>query len=357
MRDRVIVCCTPFGEDWSWFVQDLTASDVRWRFYSDRARYFWQHLLQRPNFNTPVAGLLAALSAKFNGASLLISVDPRLSFWCSLFCRIFRVHTEHLVFSFNFPELPRGWKQRLFAFAFKRIHKLRVHSQMEVELYSEHFRIPQDRIQVGLWCMNAPEVDPVKPLHSLPYACAIGGNARDYQTLLLAAQLTPEIPMVWVVRPENVAGMDVPSHVKVVCNIPYGEAMNYLQHSQYMVLPLKGAEVPCGHVTIVSAMLLHKAIIATNSAGISDYVQEEVNGLLCRPSDPDHLADAMRTLWKDKVWSERLGEEGFAFAERNCSESKVREEMTVFFRERSLLRTNAVDETENTSLFASSTAQ
>ncbi len=77
-------------------------------FYSDKARYFWQHFLQRPNLNTLVAGLLAALSAKLRRADLLISMDPRLTFWCSLFCRLFDVKVEHFVYSFNFAEIPRG---------------------------------------------------------------------------------------------------------------------------------------------------------------------------------------------------------------------------------------------------------
>ena len=337
MRERVIVCCSPFGRNWSWFVQDLTAPDVRWLFFSDKARYWWQHLLQRPNVNTPLAGLLSALAARRTKASLLISVDPRLSFWCSLFCRLLQSDVEHLVFSFNFPELPKGWKRRLFSYAFQKIDAIRVHSQMEVELYSQYFGLRKDRIAVGLWCMNMPEVSPVAPLHAPPYVSAIGGNARDYETLLLAAKRSPDIPMVWVARPENVAGMTLPSHVKPVFDVPYGEAMNYLKHSRFMVLPLKGSDVPCGHVTIVSAMLLQKAMIATDSAGISDYVQENISGLLCRPGDPVDLAEKIRLLWTDPQQADEMGRSGADFARKHCSENQVRLEMSEFLEQRGLL--------------------
>ena len=338
MRDRVVVCCTPFGEPWSWFVQELTAPEVRWLFFSDKARYFWQHYLQRPNLNTPFAGLRAVLAARSEKASLLVSLDPRLSFWCALFCRMLRVEVEHLVFSFNFAELPTGPKRRIFSYAFRHIDRVRVHSRMEVALYHRYFGIPRDRIRVGLWCMNTPEVAPAEPLKQGRYACAIGGNARDYLTLLRAAEQAPEIPMVWVVRPENIAGLSLPAHVTAVCNIPYAEAMNYLQHSAFMVLPLKGAEVPCGHVTIISAMLLSKAVIATDSAGISDYIEEQRSGLLCPPADAEALSDAMRSLWADEERTQQLGEHGREFAERHCSEAQVRRELTAFLGERGLLR-------------------
>ena len=342
MRDRVIVCCSPFGTDWTWFVQELTAKDVRWLFYSDKARFWWQHLLQHPNFNTPLAGFLAALAAKRRKASLLVSVDSRLSLWCSLFCRMLGANVEHFIFSFNFPELPRGWKRKVFSFAFRSIDSIRVHSQMEVALYSEYFGIPQERIKIGLWCMNTPEVSPEQPLHTPPYVSAIGGNARDYQTLLAAAEQSPEIPMVWVVRPQNVAGMTIPANVKLVCDVPYGEAMNYLKHSQFMVLPLKGADVPCGHVTIVSAMMLHKALIATDSAGISDYVRDRESGLLCRPGDAKDLAEKIRLLWKDDAWSKELGDNGARFAETHCSEDRMYSEMSLFLQDRGLLREELV---------------
>ena len=43
--------------------------------------------------------------------------------------------------------------------------------------------------------------------------------------------------------------------------IPYPRAMNILQHSRFMVLPLKGSAVPCGHVTLVAAMLLFMVVV------------------------------------------------------------------------------------------------
>lgn len=333
---RTIVCCTPFGDDWTWFVQHLTAPGVRWIFTSDKPTRPWQRHFQHPNLITPFATLRTALTARRTRAALLITVDPRLSFWCALWCRLLGVRIEHFVFSFNFPELPRGAKLPVFRFAFQQLAQLRVHSTMERGLYARHFGIPPERIRVALWAMNEPEIEPGTPLEPGDYLSAVGGNARDYRTLAAAARLLPAIPQVWVVRPENLAGIDLPPNVRVVSNISYKASMNYLAFSRFMVLPLRGAEVPCGHVTLVSAMYLRKAIVVTDSAGVHDYVQANRNGLLCPSNDAQAMSAGMAELWNDPARAARLGTNGRAFAEQTCSDASVAAEMSAYFHTLSL---------------------
>jgi len=336
MKQRTIVCFTPYGEDWTWMIQELTAPDVRWIFMSDLADRPWKRRLRRAAFIKPISGFLTALTARREKAALLITMDPRLSFWAEFWCILLFVKVEHMAFSFNFDELPKGWKRLLFGFAFKRIDLMRVHSRMEIRLYRDYFGIPEERLKLGLWGVNMPDFEPKDALEPGDYLCAVGGNARDYETLLAAGLLAPEIPMVWVVRPENVAGMNLPAHIRVVTNVPHPEAMNYLVHSRAMVLPLKSAETPCGHVTLVSAMYLRKAILATDSAGISDYVEEGVTGMLCRPGDAEDLARCMRAMWRDREMLDRMGENGLRFAEAYCSEGNVRREMIDYLALRGL---------------------
>jgi hypothetical protein len=337
-RQRLIICCTPFGEDWTWFVQELTAQDVRWKFFSDERRYRWQGWVRRLNLNTPVCGMRAAWAARGGKADLLISIDPRFSFWTVIGCLLVGVRPRHMVFTFNFVTLPHGLKRRLFRFAFRYLDHIRVHSSMEKNLYHEHFGIPLERIRVALWSMNRPGVEPAEPVVGGDYLSAVGGNARDYHCLLEACRLAPEIPMAWVVRPENIAGMDLPPQVQTVCNVSHPLAMNYLAFSRATVIPLESRDTPCGHVTMVSAMYLGKAIVVTDSHGIADYVQEGSNGILCRPHDPEDLARCMRTIWEDRESAERMGGNGRQFAETYCNEALVREEMTAYLAEFGLAR-------------------
>ena len=105
-----------------------------------------------------------------------------------------------------------------------------------------------------------------------------------------------------------------------------------------MALPLRGAEVPCGHVTLVSAMYLSKAIVVTDSAGVSDYVTEGITGLLCAPGDAAAMAKAVQTLWIDRARADRFGEQGREFAESTCSDASTTAEMTAYFAQLGLAR-------------------
>jgi glycosyltransferase involved in cell wall biosynthesis len=332
MTDKLVVIYTPFSSDWHSLIEDVAGTEVRWKYFSDQKKYFWQRFLRRPNFSTAIEGMRAARYAKRHNARLLVTIGPRYSFWCGLFCRLFRTTVDHYAFAFNYAELPTGWKKKLFAFGFRQLKSIRVASQTEKSLYSGYFGIPEDVIEVRLWGMNIPDVSTDPPVLNEPYVSAVGGNARDYLTLLGAARLLGTVPMVWVVRPENVAGMDLPSHVHVLRNIPYPHAMNVVAHSRLTVVPLKDSKVPCGHVTLVSGMLLKKPVVATNSAGVVDYVTDGWNGLLCEPHSATDMADKIRTLWEEPETARILGENGFRFASEHCSEQSVREDLSAILR-------------------------
>ncbi len=126
-----------------------------------------------------------------------------------------------------------------------------------------------------------------------------------------------------VLRPENVAGLTVPPNVRIHFNIPRGQAGNILAFSRFMVLPLAGSEVPCGHVTLVAAMYLKKAMIITNSKGVSDYVEDGVNSLLVPVADVEALAMRIRELWNAPARAEQMGIAGCEFATKNCSEEQT----------------------------------
>jgi glycosyltransferase involved in cell wall biosynthesis len=338
MSEKLVVLYTPFGSNWHSLIEEMGGTGVRWKYFSDAKRRSWQRFLKRPNFSTAIEGMRAVLYAKRHNARLLVTFGPRLSFWCGLFCRLLRIRVDHYAFSFNFAELPTGWKKKAFSFGFRQLKSLRVAAQIEKRLYSDYFGIPEHLIEVRLWGMNVPDVSADPPVLNQPYVSAVGGNARDYVTLLGAARILVSVPMVWVVRPENVAGLELPPQIVVLRDIPYNRAMNVVAHSRLTVVPLKDSKVPCGHVTLISGMLLKKAVVATNSAGVVDYVTDGWNGLLCEPHNATDMAEKIRTLWEEPETARKLGENGFRFASEYCSEMKVREDLSAILRNHELDR-------------------
>ena len=122
----------------------------------------------------------------------------------------------------------------------------------------------------------------------------------------------PQIPLVLVATPANLRGLAVPPNVTVKFHIPRREAEVIVRQSRFMVLPLLHARVPCGHVTMVTAMYCSRALVATESSGISDYLIPGHNGLTVPPGNAAALAAAIEQLWNDPATATRLGTNGRA---------------------------------------------
>ena len=101
--------------------------------------------------------------------------------------------------------------------------------------------------------------------------------------------------------------------------------MNILAFSRFMVLPLVAGDVPCGHVTLVAAMHLGKAMVVTDSVGVHDYVHEGENALAVEAGSMDELANALKRLWQDQELCRRFGENGRLFAAYECTEVRIAE--------------------------------
>ena len=295
-----------------------------------------EKLIRRPNIGMIRACFQAVIRASRGNARLLITHDPRASFLCALFCRLLRIRVDHYVDSFNFAELPNEIRRRLMRYAFRQIRQFSVHSSMERTLYSRYFDISMDRMRLRLWSIGVPIISPDFPLQPGRYISSIGGNGRDYRTLLEASRKLPHIMFVLVVRPESLIGLDVPANVKVLVNEPFPQAMNILYHSAFTVLPLSGSTVPCGHVTLVCAMHLAKAIVSTDSTGISDYVVDGHNGVLCKPFSAESLAQAIAELWTNSDELARLSENGHRLGTENCSEDSLRSDLAAVLAEREI---------------------
>ncbi len=339
MPKKYVICCSPdFGEGWKWFGATLTSDDISWIFINDRESRSWRKVLPRPNLGTIYCGLQAALAARRYKAALIVSHDARFTFWSGLFCRLLGVRSEHVAWSFNFPELPRPLYRWIMGRGYKRVDRFIVHSTAEMEIYHRAFSIPKNKFDLKLWAIDPPQMEePDKtPFHEGNYVSAIGGNARDYATLLAASRLLPEIPMVLVVRPENLKGLNVPSHVTVYVDQPIQTAMNILRHSHFTVVPLRDSEVPCGHVTMVAAMFLGRAMIVTDSSGVRDYVFPQENGLVYKSGDANDLAACIRRLWNEKELTKQLGHAGLTFAQKNLDLAKHQAEFELFLRKRGL---------------------
>lgn len=327
-----IVNLSELAPQWNWISAAFGDSGQRWRHASSQSSGIPGWLPRHATFARLRAAWQAA-NMLGNGPSVLVSHGPRPTLYGALLARRQRHDMRHLAFSFNYTDLPTGLMRRLTARALQSVERFVVFSRPERELYAAHFDLPVDRFDMLHWGVRAPEVNlNAPPLVPGNYICALGSQGRDYKTLLLAMRRLPRLRLVIVAAPGNLATLAIPANVTVKTDIPLVQAMNILAHSRFMVLPLMGSKVPCGHVTIVSAMHLGKAVIATDSSGLADYLTPRLTGLTCPAYNDASWAGALESLHDDPARTRRIGLAGQQFARKHCTEENTVEYMRQFLR-------------------------
>lgn len=303
----------------SFFSRHL-AAESRWRHIDAGAAVFSSRVPFA--MRRVAAAIRAARSSRKDLPACVVTHDPRVSYSTAISLRSLGYRGRILAFSFNYSSLPAGMKLRMHRWGFRLVDDFVVYSRMERELYHKHLQIPLERLHFIYWGVNAPAPEPAdRPLEGGEYICALGGNSRDYGCLLKSMHVLPHIRLVLVARPRNLVGLKIPENVTVRQDIPLGQAMNILKFSRFMVLPLKHSQVPCGHVTLVSAMHLAKAFVITGSEGVADYAMDGQNAVLVPAGDSGAMAEAISNLWNDADRRDALGRHGRDFALEHCTEN------------------------------------
>jgi glycosyltransferase involved in cell wall biosynthesis len=320
-----IINVSELAPDWNWLAHRFSSPQLIWRHCSSYVAAGKVQRLTQLRRRAKAALDARRVVHNHDDRSIIVSHGPRSALYMECLARHTMDESPHLVFSFNFTDLPKGARRILMRKYLKRVDRFVVASTAERDVYSEYFEIDTTRIDVLLWSVQPPVDELTKPPRFCegPYICAIGSQARDYETLIEAMRQLPTIKLVLVASSETVSPRPTPANVKILINVPLPDAMNVLAHSSFMVLPLRDSLVPCGHVTVVSAMHMGKAILATNSSGLEDYLIRDRNAEFFAPKNSHQLADRIAQLFAEPSTCKRLGDAGLMFARQNCTEDSA----------------------------------
>jgi glycosyltransferase involved in cell wall biosynthesis len=333
-RPLRIGCCAEVADPaWRWFAAELGPPLAEWTFFSTRPRGKLERLITRPALPRYRACRELANGATSGDFDLIFTHLPLVTCWTEIFCRR-RRKCPHVAFAFNFTELPTGPRLAVMRWAFKSLDRLIVFSTFEKTFYSDHFGVPGERFQMIPWRIRDPRarsrqsessqsLSKPNSLEAAEMICAVGSQGRDYATLLEAMRQLPHIPLVLVASAKNLRGLDPPPNVEVRLNIPLAEAEDVMRRSRFVVTPLLSSQTACGHVTIIYSMFEERAVVATESAALTDYIFPGRNGVSVKPQDSRALARAIEELWNNPTEARRLGAAGREFALSHCLESQT----------------------------------
>jgi len=301
-----------------WILAHLDEPRLQWR-------NFYMHAGDDPSVPSGLAACAAAVWAvrSHRGDAVLITHGPEATRRCALLCRMSLFRPRHIAFSFHFAQPP---SRRTLAAQWACDHMVDqyvTYSALEADVSSRRFRIRRSKIEHTHWPYEPDDIVDDTPLAERTYACAVGGSGRDYRTLIEAAALVPDIRLVLVARPQNVAGLKLSDNVELRTLIPKDEAWSLLAHCRLSVLPLLDSRSHCGHSCLVQAMHYGVPVVATRSEGLHGYVTDGETARLSPCGDVQALARCMRELWDDPQGATRLGAAGRAHARAELSPERA----------------------------------
>jgi glycosyltransferase involved in cell wall biosynthesis len=160
-----------------------------------------------------------------------------------------------------------------------------IFSEPEVKLYESELGITRERLHfvpLGDWGegRQMPSLD--RTTETGDYYFAGGRSNRDYLPLIEAFRsLTARLLIVCSQSNlEELAGIELPPNVEIFCDLPASEFDLYLRRCKAGIIPLKNDLGSSGQSVALGLMRAAKCIIATDVAGVRDYVKDGVSGFL-----------------------------------------------------------------------------
>jgi glycosyltransferase involved in cell wall biosynthesis len=248
----------------------------------------------------------------------VITVFPQLAFIVGGLQRVSSDAKPVVAWCFNMGSLYAGLKRVAATAAFAKIDRFVVHSRAEISQYARWLRLPEDRFRF-VHLQRAPIPIEESEDQRRPFVLAMGSARRDY-ACLIAAVRGSGYPTVVVAAPHALAGLSIPDNVEVRSGLSVTECHRLAQRARVNVVPILNEETASGQVTLLEAMRMGRAIVATRCAGSQDYVENEVTGLLVEPGSPEELRRAIERLWIDSELRERVGRTAANFAAEHCSD-------------------------------------
>jgi glycosyltransferase involved in cell wall biosynthesis len=207
-----------------------------------------------------------------------------------------------------------------FTFLFSKWHK----AEMQ-----RRWGVPQEQlvdlnfmVDAHFFSMDARGVRP-PPRKARPQACAVGIEARDYPTLMRAADgLAVDVIIAasspWSHQQDSTTAQPPPANVRVDRD-PRLDVRQLYADSDFVVMPLYDVDRAAGSTTILEAMAMGKAVICSRATGQRDLVVDGETGIYVPPGDVAAMRAAITHLIENPAECRRMGVAGRRRVERELS--------------------------------------
>lgn len=254
---------------------------------------------------------------RLRGVSSVFSAGESPGMRLALLMRLLPRRPRHVCVTFHFVTGPK------LQFSFRRlrphqaIDALIVYSQISRAYGIEEFKIPPQKIFVSRGFVDARFYRPMPTALEAASIIvgSVGSEQRDYRTFLGAADGLPANISVQIVptgmvpdfNRSAVAGVPIPGNVKLL-QFEMGGLRDFYSRCDILCVSVYENMTAYGLTSLLEAMAMGKAVIATRSKGLSEYIIEGETGMTVAPGDVEGWRGAMRRLADDAQLRMRLGQ-------------------------------------------------
>ena len=216
----------------------------------------------------------------------------------------------HVMVDCNWYESPSRWKTWLkgvrLRLAARSVTRLVVWASHEVEDYARAFGLAREKLEYVPFHTTLQDYQ--YEVRDDGYLFAGGNYDRDYPTLVEAVRHLDLPTWIATTRPEQLAGVSIPPHVRVEGTSVAG-FRQALGAARLVVVPMqKGLLHSGGQQTCLNAMYLGKPTIAVGRNWASDFISDGVDGLIVDHADQAGLRRAIRWVLDHPEAARHMGE-------------------------------------------------
>ena len=230
----------------------------------------------------------------------IINADIKTAQLFGLCRSLFRIKTpKHIVLELMLDEEQDNlyWKLKrsIQRFIFSSVDVIFISSTHEIAIYAKRLNKSEKHFKFLPFHTNIMEPGKMK---CQDYVLSAGRTGRDYGVLAEAVR-DLDMEVIVVGDEHSVKGINFPSNVTVLVEVPYMKYLDLLYNCRFVVVPLRKVVKSTGQVAFLEAMATGKPVIATETVGTKDYIQSGINGILVPPEDPVSLREAIHSLIKN----------------------------------------------------------
>jgi glycosyltransferase involved in cell wall biosynthesis len=270
----------------------------------------------------PIAQALEAYRRRRH-YDVIVSWDDRIALIYAFLLMLTRSRSRHVaVVSWMAPRRKAG----ILRLVQKHIDRIIVWSRTHKDLLIEFSGISSSRVTEIPYFVDQKFWRPTGAPNEI--ICSAGDSKRDYATLIeamrdlpircrIATNVKPSKQRTgdWAATSTAIAAVpDLPGNV-VLAPASFVDLRDIYAASFCVVVPLLPSFRDHGVTTVVEAMAMGKAVICSHIKGQDDFIEDGINGIFVRPSDPKSLQAAITYLYEHPEVADRMGTEGRKRAE------------------------------------------